>query len=148
MRDELRQVLRKQGYGTVGEHVGVKLCHWTKEDLRHDRHCYKGDFYGIESRGCMQMTPIVDYCNFTCLYCWRSQSFDLDINSAGYKWDAPEAILDGALLEQRRLLTGYKGYDPEVFSTNGDGGGLAVRGLDYVTYPRSRTYTFGTHITF
>ena len=46
------------------------------------------------------------------------------------------------------LLTGYKGYDPEVYSTNGDGGGLAVRGLDYLTYPRSRTYTFGTHITF
>jgi tRNA wybutosine-synthesizing protein 1 len=110
MREELRQVLHKQGYGTVGEHVGVKLCHWTKEDLKGDRHCYKGDFYGIESRGCMQMTPIVDYCNFTCLYCWRSQSFDLDINSPGYKWDEPQAILDGALAEQRRLLSGYKGH--------------------------------------
>jgi len=110
MREELRQVLHKQGYGTVGEHVGVKLCHWTKEDLKNDRHCYKGDFYGIESRGCMQMTPIVDYCNFTCLYCWRSQSFDLDINSPGYKWDDPQAILDGALDEQRRLLSGYKGH--------------------------------------
>ena len=110
MRDELRQVLHKQGYGTVGEHVGVKLCHWSKEDLKGDRHCYKGDFYGIESRGCMQMTPIVDYCNFTCLYCWRSQSFDLDINSPGYKWDDPQLILDGALEQQRRLLTGYKGH--------------------------------------
>ena len=27
MREELRQVLHKQGYGTVAEHVGVKLCH-------------------------------------------------------------------------------------------------------------------------
>jgi tRNA wybutosine-synthesizing protein 1 len=90
--------------------VGVKLCHWTKEDLRGDRHCYKGDFYGIESRGCMQMTPIVDYCNFTCLYCWRSQSFDLDINAPGFAWDEPGTILDGALEEQRRLLSGYKGH--------------------------------------
>jgi iron complex outermembrane receptor protein len=46
------------------------------------------------------------------------------------------------------LFTGYKGYDPEVFSTDGDGGGIAVRGLDYLTYPRARTYTFGAHIQF
>jgi tRNA wybutosine-synthesizing protein 1 len=110
VRPELESVLRKQGYGVAGEHVGVKLCHWTKEDLRGDRHCYKGDFYGIESRGCMQMTPVVDYCNFTCLYCWRSQSFDIDINAAGHRWDEPEAVLDGALREQRRLLVGYKGH--------------------------------------
>ena len=110
MRPELQRVLEKQGYGVVGEHTGVKLCHWTKEDLKHGRHCYKGDFYGIESRGCMQMTPIVDYCNFTCLYCWRSQSFDIDINSKDHKWDDPEAVLDGALAQQRRLTSGYKGH--------------------------------------
>ncbi len=109
MREELRKVLQKQGYGVVGNHTGVKLCHWTKEDLKADRHCYKGDFYGIESRGCMQMTPIVDYCNFTCLYCWRSQSFDIDLANAD-DWDEPQDILDGALEQQRRLLTGYKGH--------------------------------------
>jgi iron complex outermembrane receptor protein len=42
------------------------------------------------------------------------------------------------------LLTHYKGLDPEVYS----GDGLAVRGLDYVTYPRPRTYTFGVHFQF
>ncbi|HWG89943.1 MAG TPA: 4-demethylwyosine synthase TYW1 [Candidatus Thermoplasmatota archaeon] len=109
MREELRRVLEKQGYGVVGNHTGVKLCHWTKEDLKNDRHCYKGDFYGIESRGCMQMTPIVDYCNFTCLYCWRSQSFDIDINKQS-DWDDPQLVLDGALEQQRRLLSGYKGH--------------------------------------
>lgn len=46
------------------------------------------------------------------------------------------------------LMTKYKGLDPEVYSTNGDGGGLAVRGLDYLTYPRPRTFTFGVHTTF
>ncbi|HVL47802.1 MAG TPA: 4-demethylwyosine synthase TYW1 [Candidatus Thermoplasmatota archaeon] len=110
MRPELARVLQKQGYGVVGEHTGVKLCHWTKEDLRSGRHCYKGDFYGIESRGCLQMTPIVDYCNFTCLYCWRSQSFDIDINASKTTWDDPQAVLDGALAEQRRLTSGFKGH--------------------------------------
>lgn len=45
------------------------------------------------------------------------------------------------------LFTGYKGLDPEVYSTNGTDG-LAVRGVDYLTYPRARTYTFGVHLQF
>jgi hypothetical protein len=36
-----------------------------------------------------------------------------------------------------------------VYSTNGDpSGSIATRGLDYVTYPRARTYTFGVHVQF
>ncbi|HLE96143.1 MAG TPA: 4-demethylwyosine synthase TYW1 [Candidatus Thermoplasmatota archaeon] len=108
MRPDLQRVLEKQGYGVVGNHSGVKLCHWTKEDLRSGRHCYKGDFYGIGSRECMQMTPIVDYCNFACLYCWRSQSFDTALHD--HAWDAPAAVLEGGLDAQRRLLSGYKGH--------------------------------------
>jgi len=46
------------------------------------------------------------------------------------------------------LLTKYSGLDPEVYSTDGDGGGIAVRGLDYLTYPRPRTFTLGTHFNF
>jgi iron complex outermembrane receptor protein len=46
------------------------------------------------------------------------------------------------------LLSKYSGLDPEVYSTDGNGGGLAVRGLDYLTYPRARTYTFGVHFQF
>lgn len=37
------------------------------------------------------------------------------------------------------LGTSYSGPDPEVFVD----GGLATRGIDYLTYPRARTYTFG-----
>lgn len=110
MREELRDVLEQQGYGLVGDHTGVKLCHWTKEDLTEGRHCYKGDFYGIESRQCMQMTPLVDYCNFTCLYCWRSQAFDIDINEGETSWDAPDQALEGSVEAQRDLLSGYKGH--------------------------------------
>ena len=42
------------------------------------------------------------------------------------------------------LLTGYSGLDPEVFS----GTGTAVRGVDYLTYPRPRTITGGLRLMF
>ena len=42
------------------------------------------------------------------------------------------------------LLTGYSGYDPEVYTD----AGLATRGLDYLSYPRPRTFTAGVHVAF
>ncbi len=42
------------------------------------------------------------------------------------------------------LLTGYSGLDPEVFSATG----TAVRGVDYLTYPRPRTVTGGLRLMF
>ena len=42
------------------------------------------------------------------------------------------------------VITGYSGLDPEVFS----GTGLAVRGIDYLTYPRPRTITGGLKLVF
>jgi TonB-linked SusC/RagA family outer membrane protein len=42
------------------------------------------------------------------------------------------------------LLTGYKGYDPEVFTSSG----LASRGIDYLSYPSARTITVGARTTF
>ena len=41
------------------------------------------------------------------------------------------------------LFTKYTGYDPEVFSAYG---GIATRGVDYLTYPRSRNFTLGAHV--
>lgn len=46
------------------------------------------------------------------------------------------------------LSTKYTGYDPEVYSTNGDGGGIAVRGIDYLVYPPARTFTLGARVQF
>jgi iron complex outermembrane receptor protein len=74
--------------------------------------------------------------------------------TVGYTWNLPARIMSGRTIrtyvsgDNLLLLTGYNGYDPEVYSTDGDGGGIAVRGLDYLTYPRARTYTFGAHIQF
>jgi iron complex outermembrane receptor protein len=78
----------------------------------------------------------------------------------GYTFNLPARIMSGQAArvyvsgDNLLLFTGYSGLDPEVYSTNGDPnnagtpGNIATRGLDYVTYPRARTYTFGVHVTF
>jgi TonB-dependent starch-binding outer membrane protein SusC len=42
------------------------------------------------------------------------------------------------------LFTPYTGYDPEVFIDSG----LASRGIDYLSYPRARTFTTGFRVQF
>jgi TonB-dependent starch-binding outer membrane protein SusC len=42
------------------------------------------------------------------------------------------------------LITGYSGYDPEVFTD----AGLGTRGIDYLHYPRPRTITGGLRVSF
>lgn len=104
------EVLQKQGYKLVGAHSGVKLCHWTKQSLKHDRGCYKQHFYGIQSHRCMQMTPTVNNCNLGCLFCWRDQSYwGDDLGQV----DSPGFILEESLAAQQALLSGYKG-NPHV----------------------------------
>jgi tRNA wybutosine-synthesizing protein 1 len=108
MNPQLRKRLEKQQYGIVGEHSAVKLCHWMKQSLLHQRHCYKQEFYGIKSHRCLQMTPTINHCNHSCLFCWRYQGFtEHQITHP----DEPVYILDQSILEQQRLITGFKGDD-------------------------------------
>jgi tRNA wybutosine-synthesizing protein 1 len=103
-----REVLERQGYRVVGDHSGVKVCHWTKQSLVNRRDCYKGTFYGIQSHRCLQMTPSVNQCNLNCFFCWREQdwgTFD--------GFDDPAFILEESVEAQRELLTGFKG-NPKV----------------------------------
>ncbi len=110
MNPEFRKTLEKQHYRIVGEHSGVKLCHWLKETLIRGRTCYKNTFYGIDSHRCLQMTPTIDQCTQSCLFCWRVQGFtETYLRSV----DDPEFILDESIKAQRVLLTGFKG-DPRV----------------------------------
>lgn len=46
------------------------------------------------------------------------------------------------------LFDDYSGYDPEVFTSGRGGLNLATRGLDYLTYPRARTFTAGVRHQF
>lgn len=49
------------------------------------------------------------------------------------------------------LLTGYTGYDPEVHTAAGRvelGTVEPTRGIDYITYPRPRTFTAGVRLAF
>ncbi len=108
MNDDLRRILYKQRYRLAGEHEhsGVKLCHWMRQKLLHDRRCYKEQFYGIPTHRCLQMSPTVNHCTQKCLFCWRFQDFSETAIAAA---DEPEAILDGLIAGQRELVSGYKG---------------------------------------
>ncbi len=106
MNKEFKKILEKQQYGIVGNHSGVKLCHWMRQSLLFDRECYKQTFYGIKTHRCLQMTPTINQCTHNCFFCWRKQGFPDD----GFKKiDEPKVILENAIKTQRKLITGFKG---------------------------------------
>ena len=106
MDPKITAILKKSHYGIVGNHSAVKICHWMRQSLYYDRPCYKQTFYGIETHRCLQMTPAVNQCTQNCLFCWRYQEA---FAKKEPEIDDPKEILDKSILEQRRLLTGYKG---------------------------------------
>jgi tRNA wybutosine-synthesizing protein 1 len=112
----LLQALKKHRYHLVGNHSAVKRCKWLYESLIHDRPCYKQKFYGIKSHQCIQMTPSLFYCTQQCLFCWRAQNGDLQIEWDEMKlpnWDLAEVIAQGSLKAQAAILSGYNGH-PKV----------------------------------
>jgi iron complex outermembrane receptor protein len=70
--------------------------------------------------------------------------------TVGYTFKLPAAIGGGRSTrvyvsgDNLLLFTPYSGYDPEVFTA----AGVAARGIDYLTYPRARTFTTGAHVAF
>src|SRR5205807_1271461 len=110
MDAEKQEVLERQGYRIVGEHSGVKLCHWTKASLTKGLGCYKQTFYGIESHRCLQMTPTVDACNLACQFCWRTQ-----------EWGSAATLCDRRGSERGDLSEiGRPQIRPRVGETEGD----------------------------
>jgi len=108
----LIETMKKQKYHFVGTHSSVKRCRWLYETLIHNRPCYKQKFYGIKTHQCIQMTPATFYCTQRCLFCWRAQSGDLEIewNEMKFpKWDSPEEIVEGSIKAHLAILSGYKG---------------------------------------
>ncbi|MCO5576767.1 hypothetical protein L7F22_030586 [Adiantum nelumboides] len=103
----IRSNLEKQGYKIIGTHSGVKLCRWTKSQLRGRGGCYKHSFYGIESHRCMEATPSLACAN-KCVFCWRHHT-----NPVGKSWkwkmDDPVEIVETALNLHINMIKQMKG---------------------------------------
>ncbi|XP_020092095.1 S-adenosyl-L-methionine-dependent tRNA 4-demethylwyosine synthase [Ananas comosus] len=103
----IRTSLEKQGYKIIGSHSGVKLCRWTKSQLRGRGGCYKHAFYGIESHRCMEATPSLACAN-KCVFCWRHHA-----NPVGKSWrwkmDDPLEIVDAAIDQHTKMIKQMKG---------------------------------------
>lgn len=59
-----------------------------------------------------KMTPALFYCTQQCLFCWRAQSGDLQIEWDEMKlpvWDSPEDIVERSIKTQLEILSGYWG---------------------------------------
>jgi len=71
--------------------------------------------------------------------------------TVGYNFDLPSLLGSGQMArlyvsaDNLLLLTGYSGLDPDAHTSRGN---LAVRGIDYLSYPRARTFTTGIRFTF
>jgi len=106
---KLKETLKKQHYGLVGKHSGVQICRWTKNSLRNEGVCYKQQFYGIKSHLCCQMSPTINFCQNSCLHCWRAIELTTGKDMKKIKIDNPKEIIKGCIEQQRRLINGFKG---------------------------------------
>ncbi|MFH1696776.1 MAG: 4-demethylwyosine synthase TYW1, partial [Candidatus Diapherotrites archaeon] len=104
-----RAVLERQRYGIAGNHSAVKTCGWCRKSLRGEGTCYKEKFYGIRAHRCVQMTPALLNCNLRCLWCWRAVEFTKA--EWGGPVDTPAEIVDACLAAQKKLLSGFGGYE-------------------------------------
>ncbi|MDK2850095.1 MAG: tRNA wybutosine-synthesizing protein 1 [Candidatus Woesearchaeota archaeon] len=108
--DAVRKRLEKQQYRFSGRNTAVKICTWTKKSLLDEDVCYKQKFYGIQSHRCCQMSPAVNFCQNSCIFCWRSFA-----DTEGFQEipkeiaDDPEKIIDESIKKQRELLSGFGG---------------------------------------
>ena len=112
--DKMLARLVKQKYAVVGEHSAAKLCHWAGESLKGRGECYKSKFYGIASHRCLQCTPVLQFCNHACVFCWRMMpERDKYGKISGFSWEEPKSIAGGLVAAQKTLVAGFGG-NPEV----------------------------------
>jgi tRNA wybutosine-synthesizing protein 1 len=102
-----RRALTKEGYKIIGTHSAVKMCRWTKAQLRGRGGCYKHTMYGITSSRCMEATPSLACAN-KCTFCWRHHK-----NPVGREWrwktDAPELIVAEAVAKHVSMIRAFGG---------------------------------------
>jgi tRNA wybutosine-synthesizing protein 1 len=109
-----RRALTKEGYRIIGSHSAVKLCRWTKAQLRGRGGCYKHTLYGITSFQCMEATPSLACAN-KCTFCWRHYK-----NPVGREWrwktDDPGMIVDEAVSKHIKMIREFGGGTPGVIA--------------------------------
>ncbi len=75
----------------------------------------------------------------------------LDNVSLSYTFDIKNSFISSARMyvsgQNLFVITGYSGLDPEV-NSEVSGGGIPALGVDYLSYPRARTFTLGASISF
>ncbi|WCJ35173.1 S-adenosyl-L-methionine-dependent tRNA 4-demethylwyosine synthase [Euphorbia peplus] len=115
----IRANLVKQGYKVIGSHSGVKICRWTKSQLRGRGGCYKHSFYGIESHRCMEATPSLACAN-KCVFCWRHHTNPV---ATSWKWkmDDPLEIVNSAIDEHKKMIKQMKGVPGVTLEKLGEG---------------------------
>lgn len=101
--------LKKAKYAMVGSHSAVQICSWNKKSIRQEGVCYKQKFYGIECDRCAQMSPTVLWCNENCVFCWRPMEWMRNVKLEDVEVDSPQKIIEGTIVQRRKLLTGFKG---------------------------------------
>lgn len=81
----------------------------------------------------------------------------LRLNNLNVGYSLPARLITKLGLSQFRvyvtgnnllLWTKYSGYDPEVSTTRNSAYSGLTPGVDYSSFPRSRSYTFGLNVTF
>ncbi len=86
---------------------------------------------------------------------WFEDASYLRCSTLTLGYTLPKSLISKIKLSDMRIyatagnlfvLTGYSGLDPEVNSM-ASRGGFPTIGLDYYTYPRARTFTFGIKVT-
>jgi len=106
--ENTKKDLEKQGYRFTGSNSAMKVCEWCKKALKSDDVCYKGDFYGIKSWLCVQMTPVFA-CTHRCVFCWRNIEETDSVSSKDL--DSPKNIVDNCIKEHVNYLQGFGGNE-------------------------------------
>ena len=114
---DMLQALVRQKYHIAGEHSAAKICHYAGLSMQEKGECYKSRFYGISSHRCLQCTPVLLFCNHSCVFCWRmmpeKKVAATDLPPGKFKWGEPKEIADGLLEAQRCIVSGFGG-NPKV----------------------------------
>ena len=130
----------------VGRDVfnNTALVYRTKTNINQDRNFLASALSDADSVG--------EPAKFSSRWIENGSFLRLQNMTIGYRFNMPSRLGVAAGRSTRVYLSGdnlllftpYSGYDPEVFVDRG----VASRGIDYVAYPRARTFTVGANVQF